>query len=116
MMRTTIWFYVIFFVIMTCHLIAFVTFASSLGRIVNVAVLSIVMTILVGGLVQRRHTVRNLVETQRGLICPRCLFVLSAGEDGVCPECGKAFTTKGLRDYWDRTFATKIRIVRFRPK
>jgi len=34
-------------------------------------------------------------------ICPQCLYSLEDGRpDGVCPECGTAYTEEGLHEAW----------------
>jgi DNA-directed RNA polymerase subunit RPC12/RpoP len=51
----------------------------------------------------------DVVET-RGLVCPRCLYDLSAaGSVSACPECGQSVDLKKLPRQWART----VRALRY---
>jgi len=36
-------------------------------------------------------------------LCPKCAYPL-AGDEGVCPECGRGYTIDGLKDEWLNTY------------
>jgi hypothetical protein len=53
--------------------------------------------------IRRRN--QKLVKDARFRLCLRCRYSLTDLEpDGVCPECGKAYTAKGLEEGWARTY------------
>lgn len=49
----------------------------------------------------RARRVRGPLRETRGRLCPDCLHDLRGiGDEGVCPECGSAFTRESLADWW----------------
>lgn len=53
-----------------------------------------------GSLVRRtERRLRKKAEVAGWLLCPNWVYPL-AGEAGKCPECGRAFTRRDLRDEW----------------
>lgn len=57
-------------------------------------------------IVIRETRLRARLRTTNGELCPLCGYDLSAQpeETGTCPECGREFRKKALRELWQTTF------------
>ena len=50
----------------------------------------------------RQQRVQHLIPTHDGLVCPHCMSVLPSDMDrGACPTCGRDYTIRAIRRYWE---------------
>lgn len=54
------------------------------------------------------YNARNSLRKKGYKVCPGCMYDLESLEDqGICPECGQAYTPEGLKSKWESLY-TKL--------
>lgn len=74
--------------------------ALPFGALIATVALADVLVVFLFGRQIRRKFARYLSDKD-GLVCPDCGYLLDAlPEAHTCPECGRAYRFKDVRDYW----------------
>jgi len=77
----------------------FVTYFSWMLTFIGLQLIALL--VLVCRLSRRSLALRDVVIDHRGAVCTKCHYPLPASEQGVCPECGTAYTRESNREFWN---------------